>query len=188
MISGLIIVGLFSHSLSVLAAGGDFIADSLAIMLGILAVHLRDKHGNLQATTYVALINGLLLLGITAFVLFQALHRLISQSPEIHGLPVFIIAMVSTISMVVGALILGRGAGNEDLHMRSVLIDTVSDGLSAAGVAVVGAIIFFAHGLNWLDAAAAILISVVIGFGAIRLLWDVIKALQRGSVLEFTND
>jgi hypothetical protein len=75
MITGLLIVGLTSHSLGVLAAGGDFIADSTAIALGLMAVYLRDKPANIKP-------------------------------------------------------------GNEDLHMRSVLLDTISDGLAAAAVAI----------------------------------------------------
>ncbi len=177
MIAGLLIVGLTSHSLGVLAAGGDFIADSFAIALGLMAVHMRDKHGKHQAPTYVALINGLLLLGITLFVLIQAIGRLLNHSPEVLGLPVLIISVISTLVMVAGVFILGRGSGNEDLHMRSVLLDTVSDGLAAAAVAIVGGIIFIAHGAYWLDAAVAVVISLVIGFGAIKLLKDVYIAL-----------
>ena len=178
MIAGLISVGLASHSLGVLAAGGDFIADSLAIGLGLVAVNLRDKYGNKKAPTYVALVNGILLLGITVFVLFQAIERLVTKSPEVLGLPVLVISIISTIVMVVSALILGRGAGKEDLHMRSVLLDTLSDGLSAAAVAVVGAIIFFSSGYYWLDAAVAALVSVVIAYNAVRLLRDVHSALK----------
>lgn len=147
MILGLVIVGLTSHSLGVLAAGGDFVADSLAITLGLMAVHLRDKHGQHRAPTYVALINGLLLLGITAFVLVEAVERLLTHNPEVHGLPVLIMSLISTAVMVLGVIILGKGAANEDLHMRSVLLDTLSDGLAALSVAVVGAVIYFSHGL-----------------------------------------
>lgn len=173
MIAGLISVGLASHSLGVLAAGGDFIADSLAIILGLVAVRLRDQYGNKMAPTYVALVNGALLLGITVFVLFQAIERLLTHSPEVNGLPVVIVSAISTVVMVVSAFILGRGADKEDLHMRSVLLDTVSDGLSAAAVAVVGGIIYYSHGLYWLDAAVAAVVSLIIGFGATKLLKDV---------------
>jgi cobalt-zinc-cadmium efflux system protein len=183
MITGLLIVGLTSHSLGVLAAGGDFIADSTAIALGLMAVYLRDKHGKHQAPTFVALINGLLLLGITVFVLVQAVERLVTQSPEIHGLPVLIVSAISTLAMAAGVIILGLGAGNEDLHMRSVLLDTISDGLAAAAVAVVGGIIFITHGVYWLDAAVAIIISIVIGFGALKLLKDVVLDLYRGATV-----
>jgi cobalt-zinc-cadmium efflux system protein len=188
MITGLVIVGLTSHSLGVLAAGGDFIADSTAIVLGLIAVHLRDKHGNHRAPTYVALINGLLLLTITILVLVQAIERLITQSPEVHGLPVLIVSLLSASAMVASVFILGRGSGNEDLHMRSVLLDTVSDGLAAAAVAVVGAIIFFVHGAYWLDSAVAVIISIFIGLGALKLLKDVATALHKGIPIKAQND
>ncbi|MDL2363092.1 MAG: cation diffusion facilitator family transporter [Patescibacteria group bacterium] len=179
MITGLVIVGLTSHSLGVLAAGGDFIADSTAIVLGLIAVHLRDKHGNHRAPTYVALLNGLLLLSITISVLFQAIERLLTRSPEIQGLSVLIVSVISTVAMVAGVYILGRGAGNEDLHMRSVLLDTISDGVAAAAAAVVGAVVFIVHGAYWLDAAVAAIISIVIGYGAITLLRDVATDLSK---------
>src|SRR5690348_15884988 len=115
MIAGLVVVGITAHSLSVLAAGGDYVADSLAIILGLLAVYLRDRHGNSQATTYVALLNGLLLLGVTVVVGVQAVWRLARGNPEVHGLPVLIVAASATAVMLLGALILGREAGQEDL-------------------------------------------------------------------------
>jgi cobalt-zinc-cadmium efflux system protein len=188
MITGLVVVGITAHSLGVLAAGGDYVADSLAIVLGLMAVYLRDQHGHTQAPTYVALVNGLLLLGVTVFVLTQAIQRLATHNPEVHGLPVLIVAAIATGVMLLGALILGRGAGQEDLHMRSVLLDTVSDALSSAAVAVVGGIIFLAHGLYWLDSVAALVISVVIAFGALKLLRDVARALRQGVPLEPDDD
>ncbi len=188
MIFGLITVGLFSNSLSVLAAGGDFAADSFAIALGLFAIHRRDNHGDEKATTYVALVNAGMLFIITFFVIYQSVNRLLTNSPEIHALPVFIVALLSAIGMAAGIFILGRGAGKEDLHMRSVFLDTVSDGLSAAGVAVVGIIIFITHKYYWLDSLAAILISLVIGYGAVRLLIDVMKSLKSGQPLSLDDD
>ena len=179
MITGLVIIGLTSHSLGVLAAGGDFVADSLAIILGIFAVHRRDHHGNKLAPTYVALVNGAVLLAVITIVLYGSIHRLLTVSPEVQGLPVLVVSAISAAVMFIGVLILGNGSGNEDLHMRSVLLDTLSDGLAAAGVAVVGAIIFFAHGLYWLDAVAAIVISLVIGFNAVKLLAQVAHSLHQ---------
>lgn len=188
MISGLVAVGLFSNSLSVLAAGGDFAADSFAIALGLFAVHRRDNRGDEKATTYVALVNAGMLFAITLFVIYQAVNRLLTNSPEIHALPVFVVAILSAIGMAAGIFILGKGAGNEDLHMRSVLIDTVSDGLSAAGVAVVGIIIYVTHKYYWLDSVAALLISLVIGYIAVRLLIDVMKSFKSGQPLSLDDD
>ncbi len=137
MIAGLVFVGLTAHSLGVLAAGGDFIADSAAIVLGLIAIHLRNRpHGNPNATSIVALINGLFLLAVSLLVIADALRLLTSHTPHVEAVPVIIISVVSAITMTIGALILGSESGKEDLHMRSVLLDTVSDAASAAAVAV----------------------------------------------------
>lgn len=179
MIAGLVIVGLASHSLGVLAAGGDYAADSTAILLGIIAIQIRKHpHGHPKATTYVALINGLVLLAVTAVVIFEGVHRLTSHTPHVEGLPVLIVSGIATISMALGAFIIGRDAGKEDLHMRSVLLDTVSDGVASAAVAVSGGIIYFTGKFYWLDSVLAIAIGVVIGYGAVKLLRDVVVALR----------
>ncbi|MGI8484397.1 MAG: cation diffusion facilitator family transporter, partial [Thermomicrobiales bacterium] len=189
MIAGLVIVGLTAHSLGVLAAGCDYVADSTAILLGIIAIAIRNRNGeHSRATTIVALINGLALLVVTVLVIAEAFRRLLAGTPVVNGLSVLIVSVIATIVMVGGALILGREAGSEDLHMRSVLLDTVSDALTAAAVAVTGAIFYFAHGLYWLDPVIAIVIGVIVGFGALRLLRDVMHALRSHTALELDDD
>lgn len=181
MIAGLLTVGLASHSLGVLAAGGDYAADSVAILLGIMAIQIaKHPHGHPKATTFVALINGLVLLVVTTFVIVEGIRRLVTHTPEIRGLAVLIVSLIAMVSMIAAAFILGRDAGSEDLHMRSVLLDTIADATAAAGVAVAGGIIHFTGRLYWLDSAVAVLIGVVIGFGALRLLRDVVRTLRSG--------
>jgi len=157
----------------------------VAILLGIIAVTLRDRAGGRsRAPTIVALINASALLVVTALVLVEAVRRLIHGTPEIHGLPVLIVSSIGAVVLLAGALVLGRDSGREDLHMRSVLLDTVSDALTSAAVALTGGIIFLAHGLYWLDSVVAIAISLVVGAGALRLLRDVVHALRSGTALE----
>lgn len=180
MIAGLLIVGLTSHSLGVLAAGGDYVADSAAIALGLLAIKLRDdRHGHPRATTVVAAINASFLFIVTAFIIVESVHRLSSHTPIIQGLYAMIISIIATIAMVIGAVIIAGDKAEGDLHMRSVLLDTVADGASSAAVAITGGIIYFAKGLYWLDSAVALVIGLVIGFTALKLLRDVIKALRQ---------
>jgi cobalt-zinc-cadmium efflux system protein len=189
MIVGLVVVGLLAHSLGVLAAGADYVADSAAIALGILAVVVRERVGpHSKAPTYVAAVNGSALLVVTALVLFEAVRRLLLGTPEIHGLPVLIVSGIATAVMVAGVFVLGTGAGQEDLHMRSVLLDTVSDALASAGVAVSGAIIYLTGRYFWLDSLLSLVIAVVIGVGAIRLLASVVTALRTGTDLDVDDD
>ena len=185
MITGLVLVGLRSHSLSVLAAGGDYAADSTAILLGLLAIQIsKHPRGYPKATTYVALLNSLGLLIITVIVMFGGIDRFAAHAQHIQGLPVFIVSVVATISMLLGAVILGKGAAKEDLHMRSVWLDTISDAVASAAVAISGLVIWITHRFYWLDSALAILIGLVIGYSATKLLLDVITALRTRTALE----
>ena len=178
MITGLVLVGLRSHSLSVFAAGGDYAADSTALLLGLIAIQIsKHPHGHPKSTTYVALLNALILLVVTVIVIFGALHRLTGHSQHVQGLPVFIVSVIATFSMLLGAIILGKESATVDLHMRSVWLDTISDGVASAVVAISGIIIWIAHGYYWLDSALAIVIGMVVGYSAMKLLRDVIKAL-----------
>lgn len=189
MIAGLVIVGILADSLGVLAAGGDYIADSSAIGLGIVAVTIRDRRGpQSKAPTYVAMINAAALLVVTLLVLVEAARRLAEGTPHVGGLPVLIVSVIATTVMVVGVVVLGTDAAKEDLHMRSVLLDTAADALASAAVALVGLIIYLSHGLYWIDPALAIVIGLVIGVGAIRLLRDVVDALRTGAPVTLDDD
>ena len=180
MIAGLVMVGLSSHSLGVLAAGGDYIADSAAIGLGLFAIYMsKPPHNHPKATSYVAFINALFLLVITVLVVYGSLQRLVGHTPVIEGLSVLIISIIAALVMLVGAFILAKGEDTEeDLHMRSVMLDTISDAASAAAVAIAGLIIFLTKSLYWLDSVVALLVGLVIGYNAIKLLRDVIKELK----------
>ncbi len=184
MIAGLVVVGVAANSLGVVAAAGDFAADSVALVLGLVAVAVRDHPGRVstggpsRATTVVAVINGAVLLTVTVVVLSEAVQRLRHGSVDVQGLPVLIVSVISMLVMLAGAAILGLGAGREDLHMRSVLVDTLADAAAAAAVAVAGAVIAVTHRFYWLDPVLAVLISLVIGVAAVKLLTDGVKELR----------
>jgi len=189
MIVALVLVGLSAHSLGVLAAGGDYVADSTAIGLGIVAVTIRDRVGeHSKAPTAVAGINAAALLIVSVLVLAAAIRRLIHGTPDIHGLPVLVVSAVATAVMLAGVLVLGADAGREDLHMRSVLLDTGSDAVASAAVAVSGLVIYLTGRFFWLDSALSAAIAAVVGVGAARLLRDVVRSLRTGAPLDLHAD
>ena len=186
MIAGLVVVGLSAHSLGVLAAGGDYVADSAAIALGILAVTIRQRVGEQsKAPTVVAGINATALLVVSALVLVAGVRRLVQGTPDVQGLPVLVVSTVATVVMLIGVVVLGADSGSEDLHMRSVLLDTVSDAVASAAVAVSGLVIYLTGRLQWLDSALSVLIALVIGAGALHLLRDV--AVRRQTMADCTR-
>ena len=192
LIGGLVAVGIAGHSVGLLAAGGDYLADSGAIVLALLAIWLQNRpatirrpQGYPRATAYAALVNAGLLLVVVVLVFIAAARRLLTGTGHVHGLPVMLAAGVAAIVMVAGALVLGGDLDQDDdtdadrANMRAVLLDTVADAAAAAGVAIAGLIILVTGGWFWLDPAVALLISAGIGYHVVLLLRDISRTVRR---------
>lgn len=182
LIAGLVTVGVVAHSVGVLAAAGDTLADSAALVLGLIAVTLRDRDPNHpranRPIAIVALINAGILVAVTIGVTVEAIVRLREGSPAVLGLPMAAVSMITVAVMIAGALVLGLSAHREDIHMKSVLLDTIADAAGAAGVVVAGTIIWVTGGLFWLDPVIALLLAAVIGYAGMRLAIQAIAALR----------
>jgi len=190
----LVAVGVGAHSLGVLAEGLDYLADAAAIGISLIAIWLSGRpptparpEGHPRATSWAALINGGWLLVLTIVVGAAAIHRLVSGVNVVHGRPVLIVSTVAAFVMLAGAVILrgdeadGEGDDNDPgghANMQAVLLDTAADAAAAASVAVTGAIILATGGNFWLDPGVALVVSVVIGYHAVRLLRRVVVALR----------
>ena len=178
MVIVLIIVGLAAHSLGVLAAGGDYLGDAAGVAVSLAALRMsRHEHGHPRATSYAALINASFLLLVTIVVIVEALRRLSEGTPHVHGIPVIIVSVIAGLVMAICALIIGT-VEDGDLNMRSVMLDTLSDGISAAGVAVSGIIILVTKGNYWLDPVMALVIAAIIAFHSVKLIREVLTVLQ----------
>jgi len=177
MVIALISVGLAAGSLGVLASGADYLGDALGTGLSLVALRMsRHPHGHPRATSYAALVNASLLLLVTLAVAVEAVYRLSTGAPSVDGLPVVVVSVVAAAAMIGCALILGEVAG--DLNMQSVMLDTVADAAAAIGVAVSGAVILITGGLFWLDSVVALIIAVVVGYHALRLIRNVSADLR----------
>jgi cobalt-zinc-cadmium efflux system protein len=191
LICGLVAVGVTAHSLGVLAAGGDYLADAGGILLALFAIWLtqrppspRRPNGYPHATAYAALINATLLGLVVIVVIVTALWRLAHGTGHVDGLPVLIASAVAAGVMAVGAVILGGDVDDDSdtaadrANMRAIFLDTVADAAAAAGVAVVGAVILATGSWYWLDPVVALAIAIVIGYHVVLLLRDVARNLR----------
>jgi cation diffusion facilitator family transporter len=191
LVGALLAVGVAAHSLGVVAAGGDYLADSAAIGVSLLAIWLshrppteRRPHGYPRATAVAAFVNGLFLLVVVVFIVVEAIRRLATGVPEVHGVPVLIVSVVAAAVMGIGAVILGGDVDDDDdddgdrANIRAVLLDTIADAAAAAGVAVTGAIIIVTRRFYWLDPSVALVIGGVIGYHVLAMLRKVIPILR----------
>ncbi|MDQ1576072.1 MAG: cobalt-zinc-cadmium efflux system protein [Microbacteriaceae bacterium] len=192
LIGGLAVTGLAAHSVGVLAAAGDTLADSVALALGLIAVVLRARDPNHpranRPIAIVALINAAILIAVTVGVAVEAIVRLREGSPAVLGLPMAVISLITLAVMVAGALVLGLSAHREDVHMKSVLLDTLADAAAAAGVLAAGTVIWLTGGFYWLDPVIALVLAAVIGFVGVRLAVQAVAALRGGTDIDFDDD
>jgi cation diffusion facilitator family transporter len=187
LVASLVIVGVSAHSLAVLAAGGDYLLDAAGVGVALLAIYLSGRpgraDGRISPTSVAALVNAGWLLVLEVLVAGTAIGRLVTGTPEVHGLPVLIVSAVAAVAMAAGALIL-RGdddddeGGDRDASVAAVLLDTVADAAAAAGVAVTGAIILATGGWYWLDPAVALVIAVIVAYHALALIRKVTRRLR----------
>ena len=189
LVAGLVVVGVTAHSIAVLAEGGDYLLDAAGVAVALLAIWLaarpatRTRPGGYpNATSVAALINAGWLLILELLVAGAALDRLITGRVPVDGLPVLVMSGVAAVAMLIGALVL-RGdeedeGGERDLSVAAVLLDTIADAATAAGVAVVGAIILATDGWYWLDPAVALAIAIVVAYHALALIRKVLTRLR----------
>ena len=120
LVAALMTVGVTAHSLAVLAAGGDYLLDAVAVGVALLAIRLSAppaksarRAGSPNASSIAALINGGWLLVLEVLVASAAVDRLINGTPQVHGLPVLVVSGIAALVMAGGALVL-RGDGDDD--------------------------------------------------------------------------
>ena len=192
LVAGLVTVGVTAHSLAVLAEGSDYLLDAAAVGVALLAIHLSARPasrarpmGYPHATSVAALVNGGWLLLLELIVAGAAVHRLITGTPQVDGLPVLVVSGIAALVMAAGALVLhgdaDDGGGEEserDLSIAAVLLDTIADAAAAAGVAATGAIILATGGWYWLDPAVAVAIAAVVAYHALALIRKVLRRLR----------
>jgi len=192
LVAALVVVGVTAHSLAVLAEGGDYLLDAAGVGVALLAIWLTARpasrarrDGAPKAPNVAALVNAGWLLVLEAIVAAAAADRLVTGTPQVDGLPVLIVSGIAALVMAGGALVLRRDdddrqdeAGEHDLSVAAVLLDTVADAAAAAGVAASGAIILATHSWYWLDPAVALTIALIVAHHAIALIRKVVIRLR----------
>ena len=190
LIAVLVAAGVNAGSLGLLAAAGDTAADSTALVLGLIAIAVRDRASHPRralAIPAVALINGVALVVVSVLIVAESVGRLSHGTAKVDGLPVVIVSVVTMAVLLLGAFVLGGSAANEDIHMRSVLLDTLADAAAAGAVAVAGAVIALTGRFFWLDPALALSVALVILVPALSLCGKALAAL-RGNDMDFDCD
>jgi len=171
--------GYLTHSLALMSDAGHMLTDISAIALSLLALWFSSKPATVKKTygyyrmeILSALVNGVLLLGITVLILYEAYERL--REPTVIELrPMMIVAGVGLVANLLGLAFLHSG---HSMNVRGAFLHVLGDTLSSLGV-LIGAAIMGWTGWMIIDPLISALISIVIVVGAYRLVRDAVDVL-----------
>jgi cobalt-zinc-cadmium efflux system protein len=171
--------GWLTHSLALLSDAGHMWTDVSALGLALLAAWFAGRPANRKRTYgYVrleilsALVNGVLLLAITVFIVVEALERF-RHPAQVHLGPMAIVAAIGLVANLVAMAFLHAG---HSLNTRSAFLHVVGDALSSVGV-LVGAAVMAVSGWAWVDPVISIAISAVVVVGGWRVLREAVDVL-----------
>jgi cobalt-zinc-cadmium efflux system protein len=171
--------GWLTGSLALLSDAGHMWTDVSALGLALLAAwfaarpaNRRRTYGYARLEILSALINGVMLLAITVFIVVEAMERL--KHPSIVHLGPM--AVVATVGLGANFLTLGFLHASHSLNVRAAFLHVLGDTLSSVGV-LVGAAIMFFTGWFWVDPLISIGISAVVVAGGWRVLREAVDVL-----------
>ena len=172
--------GFLSGSLALLSDAGHMLTDLLALVLSLMAVRFASlpatpekTYGYHRLEILTALVNGTLLIVVSAALLYKAVRRYLDPVPIDTGLMIPI-ALLGLLSNLVCLAILSRS--RESLNIRGARMHLIGDSLSSAGV-LLAALLILGTGWNRLDPIVGGGIAVVIGVGAVRLVREAADVL-----------
>ena len=155
-----------SRSLAVLADAGHVFADVSGMALSLTAITLASRppssarsFGLYRLEIVAATANALLLLGVSLFILSEAVRRLLHPA-GIEPLPVILMALGALAANVVSLRLLAGGR-TQSLTIRGAYLEVLGDMLGAGAVLTAGLLILIT-GFTAADPLASILIAALI--------------------------
>ncbi len=176
------VIGSFvTGSLALLADAGHMLTDVAALGLSLGAAWLAQRPATPQRTfgfhraeILAALLNGLSLLVLSLYVIYEAISRLWAPPVVESGL-LLVIAAAGLIANVIAGAVLLRSAG-ENLNVRSAYLHVVGDALGSVG-ALIAAGLMYAFGWYLADPLLSLVMSLLLIWGAWRLLRETVDVL-----------
>lgn len=167
-----------TSSVSILTDGLESIVNVVAGLFGLYSLHLsaqpRDAdhpygHGKIEFIS--AAVEGVLISIAAIFILFESIINLITPvSLQKLDIGIMLIAVAGMANFFMGLLCIRTGKNNNSLALIASGKHLHSDTYSTVGI-LVGLILIFFTGFQWIDSAVAILISGLIfytGFKIVR--------------------
>lgn len=177
---------LLINSIALLADAGHMLTDLVAMFMGLTAV-LLARHGPASAArtygwhraeVFTAVANAVLLLGVAAFILYEAFERL-GDAPDVPGVPMIVVAVAGLLANLVVVLLL-RSQSEESLAVKGAYMEVVADTVGSIGVLIAG-IVTVTTKWPYADVVVAVLVALWVLPRAFALARAALRILSESS-------
>jgi cobalt-zinc-cadmium efflux system protein len=158
--------GLLSGSLALLSDALHNLSDTFATFIAYLATLIGKREANQKKTfgykrmeILAALINAVILIVMSAFLIREAWLRLQEPTP-IDSMIMLVVGMIGLLANVYAMIILRKDAG-KSINVKAAYVHLIGDSLSSV-VVILGSVIIRIFKIEWIDPVITVLISLYI--------------------------
>jgi len=177
-----IVGGIISGSLALIGDAGHMLVDALALSLSLFAITIAGRPASASRTygyhrieIMAALLNGVILIAVAGYIFYEAYQRFTSP-PEVQAPLMLIVATIGLVANVAGLLLLKK-ASHGSLNIKAAFWHIIGDTISSVGVVIAGIIILVTRS-TLVDPIIAVIIGVVILWGAVRIVREAADILM----------
>ncbi len=170
-----VIGGILSGSLALLADAGHMLTDTMALALAAVAFRVSSRpadskrsYGYQRFQILAAFVNGLSLLVIVGWILFEAAQRIMSP-PEVMGSMMLVVASAGLLVNIFAFIVL-HGGDKENMNIQGAVLHVAGDLLGSIA-AIVAAIVIIYTAWMPIDPILSILVALLI----LRSAWHLLK-------------
>jgi cobalt-zinc-cadmium efflux system protein len=170
-----VIGGIVSGSLALLADAGHMLTDTMGLALAALAFRVsakpadaRRSYGYQRFQILAAFVNGLSLLLIVAWILVEAIQRLMSP-PEVMAGTMLVVAAGGLLVNLASFAVL-HGGDRDNMNIAGAVLHVAGDLLGSVA-AIVAAMVIIATGWMPIDPLLSILVAMLI----LRSAWKLVQ-------------
>jgi len=170
-----VVGGILSGSLALLADAGHMLTDTMALALAAAAFHVSKRppggsltYGYQRFQILAAFVNGLSLLLIVGWILYEAVERFIYPR-DILGETMLVVAAAGLVVNIISFAVLHTG-DQENLNIRGAALHVAGDLLGSVA-AIVAAIVIIYTGWTLIDPILSVAVAMLI----LRSAWSLVK-------------
>ncbi len=167
--------GIISGSLALLADAGHMLTDTMALGLAVFAFRVSSRPADSKRSfgyhrfqIIAAFVNGLSLLLIVAWILFEAVQRMLDP-PDVIGRTMLLIAIGGLVVNIIAFLVLHSG-DQENLNIRGAALHVLGDLLGSVA-AIIAAVVILQTGWMPIDPILSVLVAALL----LRSGWHLVR-------------